>query len=256
MQEKHSLNPASYFQGLTTRGNVFTLTLIVFILFLGAIAFPGFVQPAKAFVEASGVSVSHDAAYAKKEPGGKRPSQTLSTSASLTSNTLSRANIPTSDRDIFSSIFTAHTAEAYVVNSDRFRLSDLDLRDPHMFADFLGCQDITDTQIAGFSINNEIQTDIQADGSDADSFLDSSYVLEFTPFDPAQATMPFAFGTAECTAPLATTVCGSLNGQVVETTATPSTTVDCLSPITGTLRPYAPALATAAIPCFGANLGV
>src|SRR5688572_21494438 len=47
-----------------------------------------------------------------------------------------------------------------------FRLTDLDLRDPHLYVEFLGCRDVTDTQLVGFSVNNELQTAIQTDGDD------------------------------------------------------------------------------------------
>lgn len=35
--------------------------------------------------------------------------------------------------------------------SDSFRISEMNLRDPHVFVDFLGCRDITDTPLVGFS---------------------------------------------------------------------------------------------------------
>ncbi|MEO6065675.1 MAG: hypothetical protein ABIP49_07870, partial [Lysobacterales bacterium] len=66
--------------------------------------------------------------------------------------------------------------------SSLFRFSDMDLRDPHVYVDFLGCRDITDTPIAGFSINAEIQDSIQNDG-DGDGLLDRSTVVEFLPLD-------------------------------------------------------------------------
>lgn len=130
----------------------------------------------------------------------------------------------------------------------RFILTDLDLRDPHVYVNFLGCRDVTDTPLVGFSINGQIQASIQSDG-DGDGFLDLSYVLEFLPLDQGAATLPLQFGQAVCTAPLAGTSCGTL---LIPTpaTATLGSTLACLAPLPGTVRPYTPAITTASPACF------
>ncbi|HET6566208.1 MAG TPA: hypothetical protein VFG52_12415 [Xanthomonadales bacterium] len=131
---------------------------------------------------------------------------------------------------------------------DRFRLSDLDLRDPHMFVDFLGCQDFTDTQFAGFSINNELQAGIQGD-EEGDGFLDTSIILEFSPLDQSIAANAMAVGAANCTAPMAGTTCGPLITSQAAT-ATLQTGSECLAPLVGTVKPYSPSVTTPGPVCF------
>ena len=130
------------------------------------------------------------------------------------------------------------------------RISDLDLRDPHVFVDFLGCRDITDTPLVGFSVNGELQTRIQTDG-DGDGLLDRSELLVFEPLD----TLDGALGaldwlSADCTAPLAGTACAGNGGQDVATVYSSQTTAACLGALAGTIRPYAPAISGASAPCF------
>ncbi len=142
-------------------------------------------------------------------------------------------------------------AEPLGSGNARFLLTDLDLRDPHFYVSVVGCRDITDTSLVGFSINGEIQASIQTDG-DGDGFLDLSYVLEFLPLDQGAATLPLQFGQAVCTAPLAGTSCGALL-IATPATATLGSTLACLAPLPGTTRPYTPAITTASPTCFASN---
>lgn len=79
--------------------------------------------------------------------------------------------------------------------STAFRLTDLDLRDPHIFVNFLGCRDVTDTQLVGYSFNSDTQTRIQTDG-DSDGFLDLSHLIVFDPLDQSGAGGAMRFGRA------------------------------------------------------------
>lgn len=131
-----------------------------------------------------------------------------------------------------------------------FRFSDLDLRDPHVFVNFLGCRDVTDTPLVGFSINGTLQTEIQTDG-DGDGLLDASYLLEFLPLDRNLPTNLMAFGGADCTAPMASTSCTPAavpavagDADLLESGGT------CLAPIAGTTASYLPAIASPTSPCF------
>jgi len=142
-------------------------------------------------------------------------------------------------------------AEPLGSGTARFLLTDLDLRDPHFYVNAVGCRDITDTALAGFSINGEIQASIQTD-RDFDGFLDLSYVLEFLPLDQGATTLPLQFGQAVCTAPLAGTSCGALLIPT-PTTATLGSTLACLAPLPGTTRPYSPAIVTTTPACFASD---
>ncbi len=130
-----------------------------------------------------------------------------------------------------------------------FRFSDLDLRDPHVFVDLLGCRDATDTALLGFSVNGALQTRIQTD-TDADGLLDLSYVVEFLPLDTAQPSNLVDFGLANCTAPLSNTACTEVLVSALAGDATIQSSATCAAPLPGTTRPYLPAIASATAPCF------
>ncbi len=135
-----------------------------------------------------------------------------------------------------------------------FRINDLDLRDPHIFIDLIGCRDVTDTALVGFSLNGELQTNIQTDG-DADGYLDLSTLIEFLPLDQSQATNLMVYGGAQCTAPMAGTQCGPITNQMLAGDAALSAAVQCLTFHSGTVRPYAPAITSTSAPCFASPLG-
>ncbi len=135
-----------------------------------------------------------------------------------------------------------------------FRFDDLDLRDPHVFVNFIGCRDVTDTLLVGFSVNGELQTNIQTDG-DGDGNLDLSYVVEFLPLDQSLPTNLMDSGTAQCRAPIATTVCSPIVQSAIAGDATLSSVAGCLAPLPGTTRPYAPAIGSTSGPCFASPPG-
>ena len=139
---------------------------------------------------------------------------------------------------------------AALAASTAYRFTDLDLRDPHMYVSFLGCRDVTDTPLTGFSINGELQTNIQTDG-DGDGLLDQSLLLVFDPLDQAGSGAPLRFGESSCTAPMAGTTCGPIPyEQLVSLSSTNSTMGACLGALAGTTRPYSPAVVTSSAPCF------
>jgi hypothetical protein len=139
-----------------------------------------------------------------------------------------------------------------VAASTLFRVVDMDLRDPHIFFDFISCNDVTDNKLIGFAVNSSLQDHIQGDNDPADGYLDLSYVLEFRPLDQAAGTNALTFGMAQCTAPAETSVCAPLTAAV-DTTATLSDTTACLTPLAGTLHPYVPTVTNATAPCFGSS---
>lgn len=135
--------------------------------------------------------------------------------------------------------------------SSLFRFGDLDLRDPHIFANvfLFGCQDLT-TQT-----NDQLQTSIQGDAN-GDGFLDRSTVVEFLPLNQAAATNLFDSGRASCTAPFATTTCGPINSSAIMGSATLSTTTTCLATVPGSIgQVYVPAVTSSSVPCFASPPG-
>jgi len=131
---------------------------------------------------------------------------------------------------------------------DRFRLTDLDLRDPHLYVSFIGCLDATDTLLLDFSFNNFTQSAIQGDG-DVNGYLDLSVLVEFLPLDQSVATNPMTIGAADCTAPMASTSCGA-SYSTQNAVATHDADSICLDALAGTLRPYTPNVATPGPACF------
>lgn len=138
-----------------------------------------------------------------------------------------------------------------------FRISDLDLRDPHVFVNFLGCRDVTDTPLVGFSVNGELQTLIQTDGSQPpDGLLDLSYVIEFLPLNQSAPTNLMDTLSPSCTAPLAGTSCAPPATTLgIAGDAQLAATGQCLAPLVGTIRPYTPAITSPGGPCFGSPAG-
>jgi cysteine-rich repeat protein len=135
-----------------------------------------------------------------------------------------------------------------------FRLTDLDLRDPHVFVNFLGCRDVTDTPLVGFSVNGELQTAITTDGADADNLLDLSLVTLFRPliqFPSNSTTLELHF--ASCTAPQASTSCAPGAGPPTAVASTTFTAGMCLAPVAGSVHigtPYSPAITSTTVPCY------
>ena len=138
---------------------------------------------------------------------------------------------------------------ALSAQSTRFRITDLDLRDPHVWVSLIGCNDVTE-----LSVNPQLQTAIETDG-DGDGLLDASTLLEFLPLDQSAATNLFAAGGANCTAPAATTQCDAITQPILAGDATLSSSGTCSQPLAGTTRPYALAVTNATAPCFASVTG-
>ncbi len=144
---------------------------------------------------------------------------------------------------------------------DAFRVVDLDLRDPHVFADIpgVGCVDFTDEELPlglGPSFNDSLQAAIEGD-EDGDGFLDFSQILGFRPFSESAVDERLDAGCGACTAPLATTSCDWDRTLVIPRT----TTYDalsagvCLEPIPATTSGYLPAVPTTVAPCVVSDVG-
>ncbi len=139
-----------------------------------------------------------------------------------------------------------------------FRMTDLDLRDPHVFVvPLVGCADVTDTPIAGFAVNPQIQTQIQMDG-DGDGVLDLSPTLVFRPLNQAGASQLMELHFARCTIPFANPTCRQGTTLPVVAQSTNMTAGMCLSPLANTLHMpmppmspvYSPAVTSTPASCF------
>jgi hypothetical protein len=134
-----------------------------------------------------------------------------------------------------------------------FRFVDLDLRDPHIRVRFLGCRDVTDTALLGFSVNGQIASSLTTD-DDADGDLDFSPLLVFRPLDQGAETSSVDVLTGACTATDPTS-CSSGGATPTPSTATNTAVGTCLSPLAGTTSGYSPAITSPADSCFSTDEG-
>jgi hypothetical protein len=127
------------------------------------------------------------------------------------------------------------------------RIDTLVLRDPHLFAQVIGCNDITGL------VNGQIDTGLSSD-SDGDGFLDNSPVLLFRPLYTDGSRGQGETGTARCTAPVAVTSCQpSVPPSQVALPYASQAIGTCLAPLPGTVRPYTPAVTAPVGPCFASD---
>lgn len=136
-----------------------------------------------------------------------------------------------------------------------FRLTDLDLRDPHVYVDlgiFGGCTDFTDNGALLLpSLNGLIQDDITMDAN-GNGLLDLNMMLIFRPLDQAAAGGTLEFVEGQCNAPMPGSAC------VPDPTFVPiqaaygnvSGTGTILAPEPGSTSGYTPPVANAVGPGF------
>jgi hypothetical protein len=181
-------------------------------------------------------------------------------SAALLTGTPARAQLTSVFADGFESgntlAWSASAGEPALPPADVFRLSDLDLRDPHLHVTVpvFGCFDFTDQDLPlglGLSFNGQIQAAITGD-SEPDGLLDASYLLEFRPFDEAATALRLDIGGGLCTAPMAGTSCAPDPATVPQTALYDGLGAgSCLAALDGTTHvPYTPEVAGVAGPCF------
>jgi len=127
------------------------------------------------------------------------------------------------------------------LQADIMRFSQLQLRDPHLFADALFCVDVTS------EFNEEINASLNED-NDADGLLDASPLLLLEPFAPPQVGR-LAQAEGACTAPAASTQCSILLPAPANPFAVSSDGL-CRSALADTTSGYQPPVPSIAAPCF------
>ncbi len=118
-----------------------------------------------------------------------------------------------------------------------FRFDDLDVKDPHMFANVIGCMDLTDLDLFGRKgVNPLLQENISADADDDDDdFLDLSMAHVFLPLNqtPGEST-PSYLVLPDCTSPNSCVL--PSGGQKTEGDATNQSSGKCVSIEPGSLQ--------------------
>jgi hypothetical protein len=135
-----------------------------------------------------------------------------------------------------------------------FRLTDLDLLDPHAFAFIGACNDVTEVENDGF------QTQISEDnkgpeGDNPDGLLDLSGMAIFRPLDQSahDVRLEVLLG-ADCTAPIESTSCTKGDASSITGTGANDTAAACDVVLADTTNgDYDPALEPAPAPCFAAE---
>jgi hypothetical protein len=136
------------------------------------------------------------------------------------------------------------TAAPSLAAKTAFRIDSLYWRDPHLFVNFIGCRDVTDTPIAGFSFNGSTNTPIQTDGN-GDGLLDQNYVFVFNPLDQLNLNGPVTFMTGLlCSPPAWQSACWPGPPPIIYTsTYNNNIAINCLDIIPGTVvHSYTPAI--------------
>jgi hypothetical protein len=148
----------------------------------------------------------------------------------------------------------AVAARAYSAMILLYRMTDLDLRDPHVFVSvsIIGCTDVTDGTPLGASqsFNGQTAAQISGDG-DGDGLYDLSLLLAFERLNPMGAPGEFRFAPGSCTVGAESTCALPANPAIG--TSTPygnGAAGTCLQALPETMRPYSPAIASPAAPCW------
>ncbi|HET6463646.1 MAG TPA: FlgD immunoglobulin-like domain containing protein [Candidatus Krumholzibacteria bacterium] len=132
-----------------------------------------------------------------------------------------------------------------------FRINAMYWRDPHLFVNFIGCRDVTDTPLAGFSFNGDTNTSIQTDGN-GDGLLDLNYIIVFDPLDQAAASGPVTFMSGVlCSAPVWQSACWPGPPPLLNPSTYFNPGITCVDILPATVaHSYTPAITLPSAPCF------
>jgi hypothetical protein len=132
-----------------------------------------------------------------------------------------------------------------------FRITELLLRDPHLF---VAGTDVTDTTVAGMSINRTVIPNQLTMDTDKDGAFDVSTLLVLQPFDPRvpMATLRVVDGKCPMTGGACTRVAGSADANWALQNTQQGT---CLTPVSGTTGSYRTPITLPRPPCFVTTSG-
>jgi hypothetical protein len=135
---------------------------------------------------------------------------------------------------------------------DAFRITELELRDPHLFA---GISDLTEQPLLNLSINQILIPNKLTMDADHDGFLDVSIIF-LMPSDTLAATSMFMAVGGKCALNAPTRCVPDPNSSVRATWQIDMrSTGTCLEPLAGTTSAYRPAITLPSAPCFVSSIG-
>jgi len=128
-----------------------------------------------------------------------------------------------------------------------FRVVTLDLMDPHFYLSFIGCRDVTDSPLLGFSVNGELQSNV-------DDYT-INYVTVHRPLDILLSTNPMALvdGTCMAGAPLPVCQVGAMGTSSPTTANNRPSGMTCYTADPTTLNSAYSAPNTVTGPCFASD---
>jgi cysteine-rich repeat protein len=128
-----------------------------------------------------------------------------------------------------------------------FRISEMYLRDPHVWVNLVGCKDLTNGNVGSLSVNGQLNAQLSQD-SDGDGKYDMSPVLIFRPLAQHAPTSGGDFTLGSCTTGGS---CTPGAGDIYEGVANNKSTGTCVGIKPGSLTDaYTPEVDTPANNCF------
>jgi hypothetical protein len=135
------------------------------------------------------------------------------------------------------------------------RVSELYLRDPHIFVDGF---DLTDVPLLGLSVNGWLIPSRLGLDENKDGFVDVSILALLPSLDPSMPTTSLTLLDGNCTKDMVKPCVGARKGLNANWMIENRTQGNCLEPAANTTSNYSPAIRVPAAPCFttqtGANL--
>jgi hypothetical protein len=135
--------------------------------------------------------------------------------------------------------------------SDAFRITELYLRDPHLFA---GISDLTEEPVLNVSINQILIPDKLQMDADHDGFMDLSIIFLMSS-NPMAASSTLVAVDGQCAANAPMRCMRDLQSNVRATWEIETrTSGNCLEPLPGTTSGYQPSITVPSAPCFASSV--
>ena len=135
----------------------------------------------------------------------------------------------------------------------RFRVSELYLRDPHLFLTGI---DITEPSSLGVSVNADLIHNGLTTDYDADGFVDVSILATLTPFDPSSKSATLQLVDGQCAAKnVQDCKPHPMPGLNAQWTVDNQASGTCLSALENTTGNYSPEVSVPVGPCFVSTEG-
>jgi hypothetical protein len=132
-----------------------------------------------------------------------------------------------------------------------FRITEMYLRDPHVFVTFVACNDVTNGAVGSQTFNGQMNAQLQGDGN-GDGNYDWSPVLVFRPLAPQTAATPVDLVMGATCSIGAGSTCAGAGAAYDALVANNQAVGTCVGVLVGTTTdPYTPEVTTPSGPCFG-----